>query len=226
LAVGIGIFTFWVCNAVLHSVIITGFSNGIFSPLYSSGDIGTDGTTTGLFLMGTIVNFCTMLTVNLKISLETMYWTVYNVIAVLGSVAIWVGFVIVYSRQIVFSADFFGVGKQLFSRPIFYLAAVFIPITAVLCDFIYKHIREQYFPSPIDVIRERQIMVDKENKGLTTTVEDYDFERIHGVANRENKSVLDLRIAAQEVGDEALLGKMGVGLGRVWIGRTYYIFAR
>eukprot|EP01006_Ploeotia_vitrea_P037460 TRINITY_DN66130_c1_g3_i4.p1 TRINITY_DN66130_c1_g3~~TRINITY_DN66130_c1_g3_i4.p1 ORF type:complete len:1740 (+),score=1035.90 TRINITY_DN66130_c1_g3_i4:2742-7961(+) len=147
----------WLWNAFVHSLVIyilsyMSFRDSITSP---------DGLDTGLFLMGTMINFCTVLTVNYRIALETHFWTMWTFIAFFGSLLLWIIFVFVYSFLISIGYDFFGIQSQIFVRPFFWLLVVLVPVTAMIWDVSYKHIRHAYFPTPLDIVQEQAHMAEE-----------------------------------------------------------------
>jgi hypothetical protein len=44
------------------------------------------------------------------------------------------------------SWDFYGVGLEIWTRPIFYLVMLLAPIGAITYDLVVMHIRRTYFP--------------------------------------------------------------------------------
>jgi len=141
---------YWVWNAIVHSVVVFFLAYGIFQldmPF-------SDGAQGGLFFWGTTVNFCLMCTVNLKVAVETHYWTIYNHIATWGSILVWFLFVAVYSTSAKISSSFYHVGTRLLSTPSFWLTAFLVPFTAVLFDIAVKHIHTTYFPTPLEILEE------------------------------------------------------------------------
>lgn len=192
----IGRMARWVLNAFVHSIIIYGLCFGAF---VGSGDINPDGDTTGLFLMGTIINFCTVLTVNYRIALETQYWVWWSFVGFIGSVLIWIGFVLVYSSVIEFSWDFYGIGLIVVQRPMFYLLAVLVPFTAVVPDLILITVKKTFFPTPIDILQELQAKALAEKKANGKDFEpEWDFEE---------KYHLDLQRAHLRAGTFSRIGR-------------------
>jgi magnesium-transporting ATPase (P-type)/class 3 adenylate cyclase len=151
----------WVANAFVHSAVIYIVSYYVFDESFG---IGTDGRTTDLFLMGTMINMCTVLVVNYKIALETHYWTVVTCVAFVGSIVIWVLFVAIYSNIIDLSTEFFGVGSALFKHPSFYMLIIFVPITAILFDLCFHFLKVTYFPSPYEIVQELESLARTESK--------------------------------------------------------------
>ena len=89
-----------------------------------------DGTTDGLYIMGTTLNCCLTITVNLKVVQLTNMMTAWNAFAISSAVAAWFLFVLGYSELFGLSGgDFYGISTQLFPRSTFWLVVVLAPIT-------------------------------------------------------------------------------------------------
>ena len=80
--------------------------------------------------MGTTLNCCLTITVNLKVVQLTNMMTAWNAFAISSAVAAWFLFVLGYSELFGLSGgDFYGISTQLFSRSTFWLVVVLAPIT-------------------------------------------------------------------------------------------------
>eukprot|EP00002_Diphylleia_rotans_P033011 TRINITY_DN698_c0_g1_i11.p1 TRINITY_DN698_c0_g1~~TRINITY_DN698_c0_g1_i11.p1 ORF type:complete len:1852 (+),score=333.99 TRINITY_DN698_c0_g1_i11:998-6553(+) len=155
----------WSMNAVVHSLIIYYCGVSIFGGIISSTGLSDD-----LFLMGTMINGCLMLTVNFKIGFETFYWTTPYVLILAASTLLWFLYIIVYSYMYAVSADFYYVGVEVYKRGIFWVALPFIPGACMIVDICSRSIRKLYRPSPIDIVQEIQAGYGVEVSGLSPQV--------------------------------------------------------
>eukprot|EP00741_Cyanophora_paradoxa_P005052 tig00000851_g4894.t1 len=148
----------WLAQAIAHSCVVYFMCVGAVgkdAPL-------PDGTGGGLYYLGTVVNFCLVLTVTYKICLETRHWTWLNHLFTWGSVAFWFLFVIVYSAMLKISSDFYFLAYAMFKTAAFWLCALLVPVVANLPDFCFKYITANYFPTYLEIIRELQRLALRE----------------------------------------------------------------
>ena len=144
----------YIATAVVHSTIIFFFIAGVFG----GGTLtNATGQTDGLYIMGTTLNCCLELTVNLKIVLLSKTLTWYNVVIIIASAGSWFIFVQFYSELFSISGGhFLGIAEQLYSRAVFWLLVVLVPFAAVLPDFVVGYLQFNYFPLPWDVARKQE----------------------------------------------------------------------
>ena len=116
----------FVATAAAHALILFGLVYGSFYLTLTAAD----GTTDGLYIMGTTLNCCLTITVNLKVVQLTNMMTAWNAFAISSAVAAWFLFVLGYSELFGLSGgDFYGISTQLFPRSTFWLVVVLAPIT-------------------------------------------------------------------------------------------------
>lgn len=144
----------WLFRALLHAFLVYFLCYGVFLDTISS----SDGKEIGLFAMGTMTNFCTVLVVTYEVGLATKYWTKWNVLGVVGSLLFWFFFVYVYSQMSAISPDFYGIAAIIFAKPLFWLLILLVPTTAILSDYAWIYYRSQYSPTPIDILREQELL--------------------------------------------------------------------
>ena len=124
-------------TCVWHSLVVffvpmLVFSGSIWSP---------DGHTDGLYMLGTTVNACCMLTVNLKCALMTRNFTVWNCAAIGYSVLVWFCFIVVYAEMTFVSHRFFGLSEELYGNVSFWLCLPLVPFLACLPDMVrFMHV--------------------------------------------------------------------------------------
>jgi phospholipid-transporting ATPase len=76
-----------------------------------------------------------------KAALVVNIWTKYHVIAIPGSMIIWMVFVAAYATaapKLGFSTEYQGVVERLFTSPIFWLQGLVLPILCLSRDFAWK----------------------------------------------------------------------------------------
>lgn len=145
----------WIAGAFAHAAIICAIA---FTCLLGvpSGKTGTEG---GLMLDGLAIHFSLVLTVTYKFSMNVNSWKWHTKASVIFSVLIWLIFLIVYSNLLSVmslsgAVEIYGLGVQLFQRPIFWLFVLLTPLAANLPDMILLQINKFFFPSPEQVVRE------------------------------------------------------------------------
>ncbi|KAH8653557.1 hypothetical protein BX600DRAFT_386430 [Xylariales sp. PMI_506] len=149
------VFINWVINAFFHSIILY-----IGSEFFWWDDIIlSDGTTGGHWLWGTALYAAVLATVLGKAALITNNWTKYHVIAIPGSMAIFLAFVAAYGTvapMINISTEYHGLVPKLFTSPAFYLQMIVLPTLCLLRDFAWKYAKRMYKPQTYHHIQEIQ----------------------------------------------------------------------
>ncbi|KAL2201257.1 hypothetical protein P885DRAFT_73604 [Corynascus similis CBS 632.67] len=149
------VFASWITNAVYHSIILYLGT----SAFYINDGVERDGFPAGKWVWGTAMYGAVLLTVLGKAALVTNNWTKYHVIAIPGSMAIWVVFVAVYGTvapKLGFSMEYFGVIPRLFSSPAFWLQMPTLAILCLLRDFAWKFSKRLWRPEPYHHVQEIQ----------------------------------------------------------------------
>lgn len=150
-------FFSWVGNGFYHSILIYIFSSYFFyhDLVMSDGKIG------GHWLWGTSTYAAVLVTVLGKAALVTDIWTKYTVIAIPGSLLIWLGFMPLYAFITPkigsgFSLELQNVLPVMFSQPIFYAMCLVIPPICLVRDFAWKYAKRMYFPQAYHHVQEIQ----------------------------------------------------------------------
>ncbi|KAK4115396.1 phospholipid-translocating P-type ATPase [Canariomyces notabilis] len=149
------VFTAWILTAIYHSIIL--YVGASLFWIYDG--VQGDSYPAGKWLWGTAMYGAVLLTVLGKASLVTNNWTKYHVIAIPGSMAIWIVFVAVYGTvapKLNFSTEYFGVVPRMFSSPQFWLQ---MPTLAILClarDFAWKFSKRLWRPEAYHHVQEIQ----------------------------------------------------------------------
>ncbi|OWZ17349.1 Phospholipid-transporting ATPase [Phytophthora megakarya] len=150
--------SFWVANALFHSVLVFFFvmkTMGGVSSRYSHAN--------GLFPDGTAVYGALIITVTLKASLHMQClhrWTRAHYISLLGGFVAYILFIAAYSQAYrmfptfdVFR-DFQGLALILFSEMLYWATLLFTSITCLCVDLAVMYMRKMYLPSSNDIILE------------------------------------------------------------------------
>ncbi|KAL4118062.1 hypothetical protein PRIC2_010389 [Phytophthora ramorum] len=150
--------SFWVANALFHSLLVFFFVTktlGGVSSRYSRGN--------GLFPDGTAVYGALIITVTLKASIHMQClhrWTRAHYISLFGGFVTYILFVGAYSQAYrmfptfdVFR-DFQGLAGILFSETLFWTLLFFTSVTCICVDLAIMYLRKMYLPSSNDIILE------------------------------------------------------------------------
>lgn len=130
-------FWSWLINGFYHSLVCYIVSIYIFR--YDLPQ--SDGKTAGHWLWGTALYTAVLATVLGKAALVTNIWTKYTVMAIPGSMLIWMAFMPVYAEvapRIGFSKEYFGILGRLLTSPTFWLMGLVLPALCLIRDFAWK----------------------------------------------------------------------------------------
>eukprot|EP01132_Coremiostelium_polycephalum_P005005 gene5005-6233_t len=151
----IRVFWGWVLNGLYHSFILYAFPTLIFRYCLPY----TSGRAIDLFAMGTVSYSCIVLTVNLKLALETRFWTWINHLSIWGSILIYFMWLVIFGKFWEFES--FDVGSDLYSvvynlgtTSLFYFSILFVPILCLWRDVTWKFIRRTNLPKSYHIVQE------------------------------------------------------------------------
>ncbi|OAF57231.1 hypothetical protein VC83_05843 [Pseudogymnoascus destructans] len=148
-------FAAWVLNGFYHSLILYVAAEAIWwRDLPQS-----DGRIAGHWVWGTALYTAVLVTVLGKAALVTNTWTKYHVMAIPGSLLIWMVFIPVYGTVMPLakiSMEFEGVIPRLFTSPVFWLQIVALPVLCLTRDFAWKYAKRMYYPQTYHHIQEIQ----------------------------------------------------------------------
>lgn len=148
-------FISWIANAVYHSLLLYIFGE----LLWPYDGIQNDGEVAGHWVWGTAMYGAVLLTVLGKAGLITNNWTKYHVIAIPGSMALFLGFIAAYATVaplVNVSTEYHGLVPKLFSSPVFWLQMVALPVMCLARDVAYKYGKRMYKPQTYHHIQEIQ----------------------------------------------------------------------
>ncbi|EED21926.1 phospholipid-transporting ATPase, putative [Talaromyces stipitatus ATCC 10500] len=148
-------FWSWIANGFYHSLLAYIIGEGIFY-----NDLKEqNGMATGHWVWGTAMYTSVLVTVLGKASLITNTWTKYHLIAIPGSLLLWIVFLPAYgfaAPAIGFSTEYHGIIPVVFSIPQFYLMAALLPVICLMRDFVWKYAKRMYRPQPYHHVQEIQ----------------------------------------------------------------------
>ncbi|KNC47800.1 aminophospholipid-transporting P-type ATPase [Thecamonas trahens ATCC 50062] len=160
----IKMFAGWILSAVYHSLVFffvtsSAIEHGIFS---------ADGRTTGIFGNGVIIMAVVVLTVTLKLALETNNWTVLNLAAVGLSLFGFFFWIAVFSFMGEISddaANMLGVGTKMYGTGVFWFTLLLVPVICIVPDLVYKYAKRTFFYEPYDIVNELELVHRKSGDG-------------------------------------------------------------
>ncbi|KAI9675325.1 MAG: hypothetical protein M1817_001228 [Caeruleum heppii] len=148
-------FFSWILNGFYHSLILYFASSWIW--LYDLPQ--SDGQVAGHWVWGTALYTAVLATVLGKAALVTNIWTKYTVLAIPGSMLIWMAFLPIYATvapRLGFSTEYTGVLPKLLSNPVFWIMCLVLPVLCLLRDFAWKYAKRMYYPQTYHHIQEIQ----------------------------------------------------------------------
>ncbi|ODM97804.1 Phospholipid-transporting ATPase IA [Orchesella cincta] len=146
-------FFIWIGNSLLHSVCLFWFTFW----LYGSGVIWSDGKEGGYLVMGNFIYTYVVIVVSLKSGLETKSWTLFNHIAIWGSILLWFLFLTLYSYAYIYlpiGQEMLGIAGLVFSAPVFWVGLLVVPMATLAPDIIVKSIESTEFQTLADKLRQ------------------------------------------------------------------------
>lgn len=152
----ISVFMSWIVTAIYHSIILYVGGSAFY---IHDGVVTGDSVPAGKWVWGSAMYGAALLTVLGKASLVTNNWTKYHIIAIPGSMAIWVVVTVGYgilAPKLNISTELFGTVPRMFSSPAFWLQ---MPTLAILClarDFVWKFSKRLWRPEAYHHVQEIQ----------------------------------------------------------------------
>lgn len=148
-------FLFWILNGFYHSILLYFFSEAIF--LWDLPQ--SDGRIAGHWVWGTALYSAALATVLGKAALITSVWTKYTVIAIPGSMIVWMLFIPAFgyaAPAIGFSKEYVNIVPRVFGSPQFWLMGLVVPVLCLLRDFAWKYAKRMYYPQAYHHVQEIQ----------------------------------------------------------------------
>eukprot|EP00002_Diphylleia_rotans_P031678 TRINITY_DN6598_c0_g1_i1.p1 TRINITY_DN6598_c0_g1~~TRINITY_DN6598_c0_g1_i1.p1 ORF type:complete len:677 (+),score=127.31 TRINITY_DN6598_c0_g1_i1:1636-3666(+) len=146
-------FWSWCLNGFFHSLILFFMVNASFEASFPS----PNGMSSDIWIMGTTLYTCVVVTVNMKITLEVASWTMFHHITIWGSILFWFIFLAVYSNvypAIPVGAEVSGMATALYSTPVFYVVIFIVVSICLIRDIIWKYVNRTYYARWYHIIQE------------------------------------------------------------------------
>lgn len=160
---GIRILWGWVGIGLWNSVVI--FFGVIL--WFEYGIIEANGTSHGMWALGITAFSVVVIVTNLKVAVETNYWTILTFVTVGGSILVWFIFSLIYSSMCSNGLEeMCYVVHRVYGAATYWFLILILAIICLLPDFTYKYLQRNYKPTPSQVAQEIQRIKRKERKKL------------------------------------------------------------
>eukprot|EP01104_Vermistella_antarctica_P009452 TRINITY_DN2435_c0_g1_i1.p1 TRINITY_DN2435_c0_g1~~TRINITY_DN2435_c0_g1_i1.p1 ORF type:complete len:204 (-),score=42.82 TRINITY_DN2435_c0_g1_i1:29-640(-) len=125
----------------------------IFYVPFFSLDIAPNGKVFGMWECGLTSYFCLFFVVTAQVCLMTNHWTAINFLAVGGTIAGFILFILLYCNAMWLDFDAYGVVYIVASSPVFYASIILVVVMAVLPQLFTKAIKQWMSPDMSHRIR-------------------------------------------------------------------------
>eukprot|EP00741_Cyanophora_paradoxa_P007254 tig00001095_g7017.t1 len=148
------VFAQWFALGIFHSAVC------FYVPLWSlcKPAAGADGVNhDGIWEHGMVVYTCIILTVTLKVAVETSLWTPLAHVTIWGSIAVWFLFAVAFSlAYLVFGmmGNVHWVFLRLLASGPFYVTLLLTLFVAALPDLLLSYLKRTFWPTPVHVVQE------------------------------------------------------------------------
>ncbi|OMJ21447.1 putative phospholipid-transporting ATPase DRS2 [Smittium culicis] len=148
--------SFWgsTINAFIHSIIIFFLGTAVLKPFVTNTGQELNQWAYGVTLYSAVV-----LTVLLKAALLTSTWTKWTVIAIPGSLVIWLGFIPLYAYvgpKIGIASEYQGLIRNIFGNPLYWIVFIIVPLACILRDYAWKFYKRMYLSRAYQIVQEIQ----------------------------------------------------------------------
>ena len=139
-------------QAIVDSLVLYFICYGVFNTAY--GDWAERGYSDDLYIFGLTVYSAMLAAMFIKNATLTYTWTWVNWFFFLGSIALYFIFLFAYgcvAGLVEYSGSFFWVPIEMFSRPIFWLLMLLVPLMCMIVDQFLIYTKLAFYPSPVDI---------------------------------------------------------------------------
>ena len=150
-------FAGWLASAVYHSLVFY----YVGEACVGSGGVFANGQSAGLYFNGLVIMSCIVVTVTLKLMLETNTFTVVTWLAIVLNAGGYFVFILAYSFfGVVYpdAWDMYFVGPRMFMAARFWLAVTLVPVICLVPDLCWVFVRRTWFPEPYVIVQERDAL--------------------------------------------------------------------
>lgn len=128
--------TRWIVQAIADSLII------FFLPVAAYGGSGAifsdKGQQDGLYVFGTTVYTCLIVSMMFKVSTMTWTWNIVGSSMIVASLLLYFSFILVYSSVLEYAYDFYAIAYELFARAAFWLIVIQVSIVVWSLDLFIR----------------------------------------------------------------------------------------
>ncbi|KAJ1953399.1 aminophospholipid translocase, partial [Linderina pennispora] len=117
------------------------------------------GVVGGHWVYGVIIYTAVLITVLLKAALITNLWTKWTVVAIPGSLILWLGFLPLYAwaaPKLRTSTEFQGIVPHVYGNPMFWFTIILLPVLCMMRDYGWKYLKRMYYTRGYHVVQEIQ----------------------------------------------------------------------
>ncbi|EFA82304.1 hypothetical protein PPL_04728 [Heterostelium album PN500] len=129
-----------------------------FIPVFMTrlGDIYSNGMTIDYYYQGVLIFTCMVITVNVKVMVETLTYTYLTACALIFSVASYFVWTLMASGFGLHITDFYKYEllAALYQSASFYLIIVLVVVVALTPEIVYKYVNRSYYPKKEDIAQE------------------------------------------------------------------------
>eukprot|EP01095_Lingulamoeba_sp_RSL-Kostka_P008379 TRINITY_DN2784_c0_g1_i2.p1 TRINITY_DN2784_c0_g1~~TRINITY_DN2784_c0_g1_i2.p1 ORF type:complete len:909 (+),score=364.41 TRINITY_DN2784_c0_g1_i2:325-3051(+) len=140
----------WLLNAVWHSIVF--IFVGVF--LQANEPFYFNGKTTGLRVMGNIVATMAIVTVILRIAIETNHWNILVHCGIWGSISCYFLVLFVESFIPAFFPRQYFMFIIVFQNPTFWFTFVIVLVICLVPDIVVKHFHREFYPEDWMILQE------------------------------------------------------------------------
>eukprot|EP01127_Copromyxa_protea_P016071 TRINITY_DN4718_c0_g1_i2.p1 TRINITY_DN4718_c0_g1~~TRINITY_DN4718_c0_g1_i2.p1 ORF type:complete len:1147 (+),score=193.04 TRINITY_DN4718_c0_g1_i2:144-3443(+) len=182
-------FSLWCINAVWHSLVFFFGTIMVWGP----GVLSSNGQVNGLWSMGLVASTACVITVNLRLAIETTYWTWLMFIFTFGSILAYFLFLYVY-QYITFleEINLYCGWSPVASSPQFWFQVMVIVAFSILPDFGVKWLQQHIAPKDWQLLLEKRLVAGEDetlNLILTKGEDEEDDEELDS-ARKETTGLL------------------------------------
>eukprot|EP01125_Pyxidicula_operculata_P020507 TRINITY_DN7599_c0_g2_i1.p1 TRINITY_DN7599_c0_g2~~TRINITY_DN7599_c0_g2_i1.p1 ORF type:complete len:1186 (-),score=234.52 TRINITY_DN7599_c0_g2_i1:63-3599(-) len=159
-------FFFWVLNSIWHSIAFYFGALLIWEPV-----MHPNGQAYGIWSFGLIVSSACVITVTLKLAIDTLYWPWMMFFFSIGSVIVYFLFLVVYGfiHGLEAMDPLYYVFLNEGSSPTYWLMVLICIGFAIIPDFCVKWLRQHLYPKDWQILKEK-ILLYKKNKTETLDI--------------------------------------------------------
>ncbi|PRP86622.1 hypothetical protein PROFUN_05101 [Planoprotostelium fungivorum] len=152
----------WFAYGIFHALII------YYGMTYWFGYsvVAEGGQTYDIWTLSIAGFSAVVLVVNLKVAVETYYWTWVNYAAILSTIAVWFIYSFLFNAIESVAGEEYWVTQKLWKAPSFWFFLIIITATCLIPDLSFRFIYRTYFPELRHIVQEIQMEGREQRKKL------------------------------------------------------------